>query len=270
MEHDQLKGFVIKDIGPHQGERVVDFCWSPAGDIFCTLEKDGAFATAKSIWNWYLIEEQEPYLAAEGPKPTLGKAGKQLELKKTNKMAAEVVTFEFKKTARHEALDQQPTGTWDKFGRFFVSHGRKKPGLFDKELRNIKIYSMFGIPLQSLEKIPNLGQFAFRPRPNDILDNKAVKALQKDYRKKYGKTYREEEIKERQMIQSKIRNEKKVVRDEFLNNFWLPLRRKYEQNMDQYEELWPLKDQDYAAEEQTVEHVYNYGELQKTEKLVRK
>ena len=57
VEHDQLKGFVVKDIGAHQGERVVDFCWSPAGDIFCTLEKDGAFASAKAIWNWYLIEE---------------------------------------------------------------------------------------------------------------------------------------------------------------------------------------------------------------------
>jgi len=47
--------------------------WSPAGEVFCTLEKDGAYATAKSIWNWYLIEEQQAVLAAEGPKPTLGK-----------------------------------------------------------------------------------------------------------------------------------------------------------------------------------------------------
>ena len=103
--HDSLKGFVIKEIGEHQADKVYDFVWSPAGEIFCTLEKDGPGTFAKSIWNWYLIEEQEPYLASEGPKPTLGKVGKQLELKKTNKMAAEVVTYEFKKTSRHEAVD---------------------------------------------------------------------------------------------------------------------------------------------------------------------
>lgn len=58
-----------------------------------------------------------------------------------------------------------------------------------------------------------------------------------------------------------MRDEKKVVRDEFLNNFFLPLRRKYEQNLEQYIELWPLKDSDMAAEETTVDHVYHYGEL---------
>ena len=115
-----------------------------------------------------------------------------------------------------------------------------------------------------------MNQFAFRPRPTNILSTKEVKALQKDYRKKYGKIYREEEIKERKLVQSKIRDEKKVIRDEFLNNFFLPLRRKYEQNIEQYEALWPLKDNQMADEEQTVDHIYHYGELQKTEKLVRK
>lgn len=58
VEHDKLKGFVVKNIGAHPSDRVVDFSWSPAGEVFCTLEKDGAYATAKSIWNWYFIEEQ--------------------------------------------------------------------------------------------------------------------------------------------------------------------------------------------------------------------
>ena len=137
----------MNEIGAHQAERVFDFSWSPAGEIFCTLEKDGNFASAKSVWNWYFLEEQQPVLAAEAPKPTLGKAGKQLELKKTNKMAAAASTWEFKKTARHEAMDSNPRGVWDKFGRFFVSHGQRGPGLFDKELRNIKIFSMLGTPL---------------------------------------------------------------------------------------------------------------------------
>lgn len=172
-------------------------------------------------------------LAAEGPKERLGKRTyKNLEANKTNKMAAEEVYYEFKKTARHEAVDVVTRGLWDKFGRFFVVHGKKGAGLFDKELRNIKIYSIFGEPLQAIEKVPQMKQFEFRPRPSDILQPKELKALKADYRKKYGKIYREEEIKQRQVIQGKVRDEKKVVRDEFLNNFFLPLRRRYEENID--------------------------------------
>lgn len=62
-------------------------------------------------------------------------------------MAAEHISFEFKKTARHEATDVSTRGIWDLFGRFFVVHGKKGAGLFDKELRNIKFYSIFGDPL---------------------------------------------------------------------------------------------------------------------------
>lgn len=163
-------------------------------------------------------------LAAEGPKPTLGKAGKQVELKKTNKMAAQVISFDFKKTARHEAVDVCTRGIWDKFGRFFVVHGKKGAGLFDKELRSIKFYSIFGEPLQSIDKVPQMKQFEFRPRASDILNDKALKNLKGDYRKKYGKIYREEEVKERNVIQGRVRDEKRVIRDEFLDNFFIPLR----------------------------------------------
>lgn len=108
-----------------------------------------------------------------------------------------------------------------------------------------------------IERIPDMRQFAFRPRPTDILSKKEMKDLKTDYRKKYGKIYREEEIKQRQVIQGKIRDEKKVVRDEFLNNFFLPLRAKYEENIPQYEALWPLKEEQYAKEDVTFDHVYN-------------
>lgn len=56
--------------------------------------------------------------------------------------------------------------------------------------------------------------------------------LRNDYRKKYGKIHREEELLLRKVIQGKIRDEKKIVRDEFLKNFYLPLRRKYEEKID--------------------------------------
>ena len=45
-----------------------------------------------------------------------------------------------------------------------------------------------------------MNQFDFRPRPNDILSAKQLKTLKDDYRKKYGKIYRQEEFKERQII----------------------------------------------------------------------
>ena len=252
----------MREIGAHQSDRLVDFCWSPAGEVFVALEKDGPGVMAKQIWNFYLIEEQEAVLAAQGPQQILGKRSYiDKETKKSNKMAAEEVRFEFKKTGRHEAHDQRPNGVWDRFGRFFVSHGVRGPGLFDKEKRNIKIYSMFGEPLQAIEQIPEMNQFSFRPRPDDILGKKEMKDLKTNYRKKYGKIYREEEFKERQVIQAKVRSEKKVVRDEFLENFFLPLRRKYEENIEQYEALFPVKEEHLAAEDQVIDHVYNYGDL---------
>ena len=56
MVHDKLKGFIVEELGAHQGDRVVNLFWSPAGEVFVTLEKDGPSAMAKNIWNWYLIE----------------------------------------------------------------------------------------------------------------------------------------------------------------------------------------------------------------------
>jgi len=59
-----------------------------------------------------------------------------------------------------------------------------------------------------------------------------MKDLQTNYRKKYGKIHREEELRQRSVIQGKIRDEKKIVRDEFLFNFFLPLRHKYEERIE--------------------------------------
>jgi hypothetical protein len=57
VEHDKLKGFVVKELGAHPAERAINFSWSPAGEVFCVLEKDAPSTMAKSIWNFYLIEE---------------------------------------------------------------------------------------------------------------------------------------------------------------------------------------------------------------------
>jgi len=42
------------------------------------------------------------------------------------------------------------------------------------------------------------------------------------------------------------RVKKHHIRTEFLENFWLAQRAKYEEDMDKYEAMWPLKEKDYA------------------------
>lgn len=93
--------------------------------------------------------------------------------------------------------------------------------------------------------------------------------LRKDYRTLYGKLYKEEEKAERTAVQEEVKTKKKAIRDEFLNKFYLPLRRKYEADMDKYIKMWPLKDNDYSEKEEVVTHVYNYGDLVETKKINR-
>jgi len=186
-------------------------------------------------------------------------------MQKTNQLAAEEVKYEFRKTARHETTDGKTVALWDDSGRYFVVYGVKKAGPFDKEKRNINIYSLFGEKLQSIEKIDQLSLFQFRPRPGQILTKKQLNTLKKDYRKIYGKQHREEELKQRNKVNDNVRETKKGIRDEFLDNFFLPLRRQYEADMEKYKNLWPLKEAD-LVENTTVSHVYQYGDLVETKK----
>ena len=174
-----------------------------------------------------------------------------------NMLAATEAKWEFKKTARQETPDSYSCGIWDDFGRFFVLQGMKPPGPWDKGTRHIKIFNIFGEPMQSVDKIPELSNFMWRPR-HRVLDKKTLKTIQKDYRKLYGKEYRKEEMAERAIIQQEINQKKKSVRDEFLANFFLPMRQKYENDMSKYQEMWPLKESDMAEEAVTVRHVYQY------------
>ena len=219
-----------------------------------------------------MIQEIEPEIVQNNiAKPLIrGKGGKQLALSTSNQLQSEQARFEFRKTARQEAIDQKTAGVWDEFGRFLVVHGVKKPGPIDKERRHIRIYSIFGKPLFQIELIPQLTQFAWRPRPKDILPKKEAKALKKDFRKKYGKIHKEEEQKERAVLLEQERVKKHHIRTEFLENFWLAQRAKYEEDMDKYEAMWPLKEKDYAEQnngQATLTHVYNYGDLIETKKL---
>jgi len=133
--------------------------------------------------------------------------------------------YEFRKTARHEATDAKTVGVWDHFGRCFIIHGERGRGPFDKEKRSIRFYSIYGEPLEQIERVPELGKFCFRPRPESILDVKQTKALEKNYRKLYMTTFKETMTTERRTITDQTRLKKKSIRDEFLNEFYLPLRK---------------------------------------------
>jgi hypothetical protein len=66
-------------------------------------------------------------------------------------------------------------------------YGVKKPGPFDREKRSIRIFSLMGDLLFMIDKLPELSDFKFRPRPKQILSKKDLTTLKADFRKKYGK-----------------------------------------------------------------------------------
>lgn len=111
-------------------------------------------------------------------------------------MTTTEVKYEFRKTARHEISDSKSETTWDHLGRYICIYGVKRPGPFDKEKRSVRIFSILGEQLHLVEKLSELSQFSFRPRPLNILTKKALTALKVDYRKKYGKQYKEEDRKD--------------------------------------------------------------------------
>lgn len=83
---------------------------------------------------------------------------------------------------------------------------------------------MFGQPIQEIEKIPTMTQFAWRPRPNNILTRKEEEKLKTEFRKKYGKMFKEEQLKDNASVNQQVSDSKKLVRDKFLNEFFLPMR----------------------------------------------
>lgn len=73
-------------------------------------------------------------------------------------MKADLVKYEFRKTARQESNESKNVGVWDEFGRFFAIYGAKSnmPLSSGKELRSVRIFNIFGEPLQSITQIPDL------------------------------------------------------------------------------------------------------------------
>lgn len=127
-------------------------------------------------------------------------------MKKENILKGNLIRYEFRKTARQETNDRETVGVWDEFGRFFTIYGVKTssgPMMFGSsadKVRSLRIYTIFGEPMQSITQVPDLQLFSFRPRPKNILGVKEQSKLAKDFRQLYGKQYKEEEKNEKNVV----------------------------------------------------------------------
>jgi len=59
MYNDKQTGFNVRNIGQHPADKVIDFCWSPAGGIFTVCEREGLSLTSKNVWSFYMVNQLE-------------------------------------------------------------------------------------------------------------------------------------------------------------------------------------------------------------------
>lgn len=225
MHHDKQLGFVVKTIGFLNADKVKDIYWSGAGDIFAIAEREGTTLNVKTIYSFYMINEDEQQVT--NLKHATKGGGKGV----TSRLVGAEKKFDFKKIARHEDPNSMSSAKWDFSGRYFAIIGEMKP--FDRDrLKSFRIFSMFGELLTLKEKVLMLSHFQFRPRPTGILTKNQLTKLKQTYREKYAKKLREEDRLEKKVANEGIADSKKVVRDKFLSEFFMPLRQEYEKNID--------------------------------------
>lgn len=97
---------MVRLVGYLGSEKVTQFTWSPAGDVFAICEKEGL--VSKQIWSFFMVELIEQTLPEQIQLSTLAKVGKRNApqvIQMTNAMQAAEVKYEFRKTARHEITD---------------------------------------------------------------------------------------------------------------------------------------------------------------------
>ena len=69
---------------------------------------------------------------------------------------------------------------------------------------------------------------------------KELTKVKNEYKNKYQKSFKEEEKVEKKQLKSVVKESKKTIRDDFLRNFFMPLRKEFEEQREQYEALWPI------------------------------
>lgn len=266
MNHKKEGGFEVLMVGVHPSEKVTQFTWSPAGEIFALCERESVSINAKNVWSFYMTMTSEVHTEQHVQiKEQKVEKGKINILNDKNIMGAVDSKFEFRKTARHEITDALCETAWDSLGRYVCIYGVKKPGPFDKEKRSVRIFSIMGQQLHQVEKLDQLSGFMWRPRPNSNLDKKSMQKLKKEFRDRYGKQYRDEERKDTTNQQNEDRERKATIINQFLNNFYLPQRQKYENDIEWYKTNWPIKE--YEEKPATVNYIYAFGETTFTKKV---
>lgn len=191
LKSDPMLGFICDKVGFLPSEKIVEFYFSSAGNIFVTVELEGTNpATGKHSINFYYIQK----ISKEGETTSTSWSvtKKTQPLIKDKQLSAVDDIYEFRKTARHEITDRKWYAKWDSFGRYFVVYGRKT-SMLDKTIKSIKFYNMFGELLNFHQNLTALDGCFFRPRPIDTLKPDQVKKLKKDYKKKYEKMFKDEE-----------------------------------------------------------------------------
>lgn len=107
----------------------------------------------------------------------------------------------------------------------------------------------------------------FRPRPTDLLKKDQLQKLKKEFKKKYEKLLKDEEATEKKAQADVVKEQRKVIRDDFLNNFFLPLRQKYEASLPKFQALFPLKESDLADQPAEYTNIYAFKETVSQRKI---
>ena len=255
IKTDNLLGLKISTVGLIASEKIKEFYFSCVGNVFSTVEAEGA---SRNSLNFYMISRISNEGQTTHAEQQLHKKGARLVTEKH--IAAVDDTFEFRKIARHEVNDRQFVGQWDENGRYFAIAGRKSSQL-DKTAKSIRFYNMFGELLMMYNDIYSLDQLRFRPRPTDSLNENQMKKLKKEYKKKYEQLFKNEETTEKKVASDIVKDQRKKIRDDFLDNFYLPLRRQYETDIEKYKNLFPIKESDMEKEPATTKDIYAFKEV---------
>lgn len=152
--HKEL-GFTVKKIGFMPPEKVLDFYFSAAGMLFCTVEQE---ALNRRTLNFYMVQKN---VRDEVEAPV--EVGNKNKKERLNLSLAED-TYDFKKTARHEVKDNKYNGQWEVNGRYFIFNGFKSSAI-DRKEQSLRFFNMFGELIEQHNELKGIENVMFRPRP---------------------------------------------------------------------------------------------------------
>lgn len=107
MQSDKQMGFIVNTIGFVNADKVKEFFWSGAGDVFTLSEREGTLLNAKTIYSFYMINEEDQQVT--NLKHATKGGGKGV----TSRLVGSEKKYEFRKIARHEDPNSMSSAIWD-------------------------------------------------------------------------------------------------------------------------------------------------------------